>query len=515
MNGGFSYWPRGKMLGGSSAMNSMLYVRGNERDFNDWRLAGNPTWSWDEVMPFFKKSERNLRSSSEINAKFHGFDGLLDIAAFTSNPGDEEIKRLLRDCFAELGFDELDDINADRFLGYVRSQGTVSHGMRNSAAKAFLSRKVVGERKNLHVIKMAHVTKIIIDEMTPKRATGVEFVLQNGSKTKLTATAKKEVILSAGALNSPQLLLLSGIGPAKDLTRFHIPVALDVPGVGKNLQDHIMVPYVVSFHRSTAHVTTLSELSNTYYEYLFKRVGTLSNLGSTDFTVFVSTVDDPKYPDIQLLNFLFDKQATATVNLVLRNFNYNQEIIDSIVAANREAQTLMIFIVLLNPKSRGSIELRSSDPFDAPKIFSNYLQEQADVDTMVRALKMLNRFPTTKTFADHEGDTVRVNVTGCEHLRDKNSNAYWECYARHMSLTLYHPVGTVKMGTQRDTEAVVDATLQVRGVAGLRVVDASIMPTIVSANTNAAVIMIGEKAADFITKQWTPLETAETLKDEL
>lgn len=496
-------------------MNAMLYIRGNERDFNNWQAAGNPTWGWDDVVPFFKKSERNLRSPSKIDAKFHGFDGLLNIDAYASNAGDENTKRLLRDCFIELGYNEVDDINADQFLGFVRSQGTLSQGMRNSAAKAFLGRNIVGGRTNLHVIKMAHVTKVIVDEVTPKRATGVEFVIQNGSGTKLTAKARKEVIVSAGALNSPQILMLSGIGPAKDLAQHHIPIALDAPGVGKNLQDHLIVPYVVSFHKSTAHVATMNELSEAYYHYLLNRGEFLASLGSTDYIGFISTVNDPQYPDIQFMNFMFEKQTTATVVRVLSNFNYNQDIIDSIVAANREAQVLLIFVVLLNPKSRGSIELRGSNPLEPPKIFSHVFEEQSDVDTVVRAIRILDRLPATKTFKEHEGEVVRVNITGCAHLHSEQSDAYWQCYARHMASTLYHPVGTVKMGPPSDAEAVVDATLKVRGIDGLRVADASIMPTIVSANTNAAAIMIGEKAADFIATHWTPFESIETLKDEL
>lgn len=514
MNGNRSSWPRGKMLGGSSAMNAMLYIRGNERDYNNWHAAGNPTWGWDDVMPFFKKSERNLRSRSKIDATYHGFDGLLNVDAYPSDAGNDRIKRMLRDCFAELGYNEIDDINADRFLGFVRSQGTISQGMRNSVAKAFLSRNIVGDRKNLHIIKMAHVTKVIFDQVTSKRATGVEFIIENGTKKKLTAKARKEVILSAGAINSPQLLLLSGIGRAEDLEQHHISVALDAPGVGKNLQDHIIVPYVVSFHKSSAHVTTLNELSETYYQYLLNRVGTLSNLGSTDYTGFISTVNDPLYPDIQFMNFMFEKQTAATVVRVLQNFNYNQDIIDSIVAANQKAQTLLIFIILLNPKSRGSIELRSTDPFDAPKIFSNYFREQTDVDKVMEALRILNRLPATKAFNDHEGELVRVNITGCAHLVSTERDAYWQCYVRHMASTLYHPVGTVKMGTLNDIEAVVDAQLKVKGIDGLRVADASIMPTIVSANTNAAAIMIGEKAADFIAEHWRTTDTT-TNKDEL
>lgn len=500
------------MLGGSSAMNAMLYIRGNERDFNNWHATGNPTWSWDEIIPFFKKSEKNLRSPSEIDGKFHGFDGLLKIAAYANNEGDERIKLLLRDCFAELGYGEVDDINANQFLGFVRSQGTLSHGMRNSAAKAFLSRHVVGDRENLHIIKMAHVTKVIIDEAN--RATGVEFVTENGSKTVMTANARKEVILSAGAIGSPHILMHSGIGPAEILARQNIPIVLNAPGVGRNLQDHVVIPYIVSFHKSTAHVTTLSELSETYYQYLFKRAGTLSNLGSTDYTGFISTVNDPHFPDIQFMNFMFEKQATATVDRVLRNFNYNRDIIASVIAANRNAQTLLIFVVLLNPISRGYIDLRSSDPFDAPKIFSNYFQEQIDVDRVVHAIQILNRLSATKTFNDHEGELVHVNITGCAHLFHEKSDTYWQCYTRHMASTLYHPVGTVAMGVDLE-EFVVDATLKVKNIAGLRVADASIMPSIVSANTNAAAIMIGEKAANFIATHWTTIETHETLKDEL
>lgn len=493
-------------------MNAMLYIRGNERDFDKWHAAGNPTWSWDEVIPFFKKSEKNLRSPSEIDEKFHGFDGLLKIAAYANTEGDEKIRLLLRDGLAELGYSEVDDINADQFLGFVRSQGTLSHGMRNSAAKAFLSRHVVGDRKNLHIIKMAHVAKVTMDEA--KRATGVEFVMENGSETMMTARARKEVILSAGAIGTPHILMNSGIGPAEILARQHIPIVLNAPGVGRNLQDHVIVPYIVSIFKTTAHVTTLSELSDTYYQYLFKRAGTLSNLGSTDYTGFISTVNDPRYPDIQFMNFMFEKQATATVDRVLRNFNYNQDIIDSIVAANRNAQTLLIFIVLLNPKSRGYIDLRSSDPFDAPKIFTNYFQEQIDVDRVVHAIQILNRLTTTKAFNDSEGELVHVNVTGCAHLVREKTDTYWQCYARYMASTLYHPVGTVAMGVDLE-EFVVDATLKVKNIAGLRVADASIMPSIVSANTNAAAIMIGEKAADFIATHWTTIETHETLKDEL
>lgn len=490
-----TYWPRGKMLGGSSAMNALLYVRGNKRDYDRWQMAGNPTWGWNDVLPFFKKSEKNHLKS--LNKNFHGYAGLQHINAYTKFTGDERMKELLMKCFNELGFKEINDINADTFLGFVKSQGTLDNGARHSAAKAFLHRNLIGDRKNLHIIKLAHVTKLIFDKDT-RTVTGVEFK-RDHHPTNILARARKEVILSAGTINTPQILLHSGIGSADQMKQNEIPLILNLPGVGENLQDHMIVPYILSFHKSSAQPLTIRDLSEAYYQFAINRNGTLTNLGSTDYLGFISTVNDTNYPDIQLLNFMFSKQLTAPLTNLLQLFNYKEKIIDSIVAANTEAETLLIFVALLNPKSRGKIELRNADPFSAPRIFTNYLQEQADIDTVLRALNILRKLPTTNAFKRYEGDVVRVNIEGCDQIKF-DSNDYWECYVRHLSITLYHPVGTAKMG--RDKDAVVDATLKVRGINGLRVADASIMPNIVSANTHAATMMIGEKAADFINQKW-------------
>lgn len=500
LNGG-TFWPRGKVLGGSGAMNAMLYARGTDRDFDEWKSAGNPSWGWDDVLPYFVKSEKNNKSS-----EFHGTDGLLSIENYESSEVDIKMKDFIAESFAELGFAEIDDINSNEFLGFTHAQGTLESGSRHSTAKAFLNREITGQRQNLHVIKFAHVTKVNFDGL--KRVSSVEFV-RNEEDVQLSVRVKEEVILSAGAVNTPQILMLSGIGPDEDLKKLGIEAIEALNGVGGNLQDHLITPYILAFHKSSAAAASFAEIASEYFSYLTKRKGIFSNLGSTDLMAFMSTVNDPRYPDVQFLNFMFAKGSAATLHHLLNIFNYKQEIIDSIVSSNNEADVLMIFTVLLNPKSRGTIKLRSADPFDSPKIFANYLQEPEDVQTVSRAMKTLRKMPTTGTFKRHEGEVVRAKLSKCDGFAQE-SNEYWDCYIRSMSITLYHPVGTAKMGPSSDASAVVDDQLKVKGVVGLRVADASVMPNIVSANTNAAVIMIGERAADFIKQ-----ERGNAGKDEL
>lgn len=500
-------WPRGKMLGGSSALNAMLYVRGNDKDFNDWSLD---SWSWHDVLPFFKKSERNL-SPEKLDAKYHGFDGLMNIENYSSFPVDEQMKQLISDCFSELGFPKLEDLNGDKYIGFGRAQGNLNRGHRQSTASAFLNPKLIGERKNLHIVKLAHVTRVTFDERT-NAVDSVEFVRTDRS-IKMTAKVRKEVILSAGTINTPQILMVSGIGQSKMLKKFGIKIVKDASGVGQNLQDHLIVPFFLSFHKSTAKSPSILDLPNDYFEFLTKQNGIFSNLGSTDFMGFVNTLNDSNYPDVQFLNFMFVKQSTAVLSHLLNLFNYKQEISHSILTANNEADILIIFTVLLNPKSVGSIELNDGNPFAAPKIQPNYLQNDADIATILRAIKILHRLPSTKTFNRHEGEIVNIDLPTCDKL-NKTTDKYWQCYIHQMALTLYHPVGTAKMGSDDDASAVVDSKLCVRGVRGLRVADASIMPQIVSANTNAATIMIGERAADFIVKFHQPQTNENHFKDE-
>lgn len=508
LNNRMAYWPRGKMIGGSSAMNAMLYVRGNQRDFdNYWQKAGGSSWKWSSVLKYFKKSEKN--SSPNVDKTYHGVDGLLSVDAYPSTVADDYSKELIGGLFKELGFPTLKDINADAHIGFGYAQGNLLNGRRHSAGSAFLRSSIVEKRSNLHVIKLAHVTRLNVDKS--KKVTGLEFIRTPEMKT-IKVNARKEVILSAGAINTPQILMLSGIGPKSILKNEKIPIVKVLEGVGKNLQDHIIVPYIVSFHKSTAPTPSLQMLANEYLQYMLGSSGMFSNLGSTDYLGFFSTTNSDKYPDIEILNFLFRKQTTDTVKMLLNLFNYNENVINSVVAANEEADVLMIFVGLLQPKSKGFITLNGKEPHNAPKIHANYLEEIDDVDTLVRGMKTVHNVSTTKIFKEHEGEIVRVKLNECDKL-EYASDDYWSCYVRHLTITLYHPTSTAKMGPTADSEAVVDSELNVHGIQGLRVADASIMPKVLSANTHAGTVMIGEQVSDFIKNKWAM--SAKDIKNEL
>lgn len=354
----------------------------------------------------------------------------------------------------ELGYKQVTDVNGDEYLGFVIGQNTIDHGTRCSAARAFLI--PAKNRPNLHVIKQAHVTKIEFN--ADKSIAGVRFAINE--ETELYARTRKEVILSAGAIGSPQILMNSGIGPEEHLKQMKIDVLRNA-AVGQNLQDHLLVPYIVRFNKPVDHEYSMELNMKDLYEFAVNRSGLFSNVGISLLMGFISTINDPKYPDIQY-HYFFIRQNDPFVRLVFELFGYRQEIVESVVEASKTGAIGIIISVLLNPKSVGKIELQSTNPFDAPKI-------------------------------------------GCEDTV-YDSDDYWKCYAIQMASTLYHPTGTVKMGPDSDHDAVVDSTLQVKGVKGLRVVDASIMPKVISGNTNAPTIMIGEKASDFIKKKWMKSE---------
>uniref|UniRef100_A0A182MEM3 Glucose-methanol-choline oxidoreductase N-terminal domain-containing protein n=1 Tax=Anopheles culicifacies TaxID=139723 RepID=A0A182MEM3_9DIPT len=492
-----SFWPRGRTLGGCGAINAMLYVRGNSRDYDDWAELGNPNWGWSDVLPYFKKSEDNhdpelLRRDG---GKYHASGGYLKVGNF---PVNHPLSEVMLQAFNDAGFESNADINGERQVGFGRAQGTIVNGTRCSPAKAFLV--PVKDRPNLHVIKHAVVVTVERDPST-ERFKYVNFMIDN--KVLKVAHARKEIILAAGAINTPHILQRSGIGPSALLNKVNIPLVADLP-VGENLQDHLFVPLLFKLHKSTAENYNIQqELAKNLFQYITTRSGPMAGHGVTSVIGFINTLDaSSPFADIEYHFFQFEKGSGKSV-LFCDKVGYNQEISQSMLEAATEADVVMAIVVLLNPKSKGRVTLATEDfsEFNPPRIESGYLEEKEDVATVLRGIRYINKIVDTPTFREHEGELHRLKLSECDQLT-YNSDDYWECYSRHMTLTLYHPVGTAKMGPDSDKDAVVDARLRVKGTQGLRVVDGSIMPKIVSGNTNAPIMMIGEKASDMIKADW-------------
>lgn len=487
------------MLGGTHSMNGAVYLRGNKNDFDEWNQLGNPNWDWDNVLEYFKRSEINANRSfvNYQNGKWHSASGKMSIDHYNQP---EEIRNVFIEAAEEFGYNFIDDLSADKKLGYANTQGTLKDGQRHSTAKAFLvSAK---ERENLHLIKYAHVTKIQID--SSNTVVGLEFVYKGNHK--FTAKAKKEFILSAGAVSTPQLLMLSGIGPKDHLKKMGIEVKKDL-AVGKNLQDHLIVPIVFQFDKMKAEPESPLQVLDDLYNYAIHRKGPLNGIGTINLVGMINTVNHSGYPDIELQHFNQKRQSTGLKTL-LYAMDYEKSVIEPLLKANEDGETNMVYVELLRPKSTGEILLRTTDPYDAPKILANYLERDEDIQTLLRGIRYQMNFINSTAFKKRDGQLIRIPFNDC----DKNkydSDEYWICYMSHMATTVYHPVGTAKMGPNSDKNAVVDSELKVKGIQGLRIVDASIFPTQVSSNPNGAVIMVGEKGADLVRLEWLKKEKQE------
>ncbi|XP_043597207.1 glucose dehydrogenase [FAD, quinone]-like [Bombus pyrosoma] len=492
MEGGQCNWPRGKVIGGTSMLNYMLYIRGNKKDYDMWEQLGNTGWSYDDVLQYFKKSEDN-QNPVYAQTPYHSTGGYLTVQ---EAPWHTPLTTAFIQAGLEMGYENR-DINGERHTGFMFAQGTIRHGSRCSTAKAFL--RPIRTRKNLHVAMEAHVTKILIDPSS-KEAYGVEFV--RDGKT-LRVTAKKEVIVSAGSINSPQLLMLSGIGPKEQLLKHGIPVIQDLR-VGHNLQDHVGVGGL-SFLVNEEITLVESRIYNIQdmLGYTIFGDGPLTLLGGVEGIAFINSKfmnSSDDFPDIELL-FL----AGAACSDGGRNFwkihGLTNNFYDAVFSEINNKHLWTLLPMLLRPKSKGFIALRSSNPFDYPLIYPNYFEQPEDMATLVEAAKFAFEMSKTSAFRRYGSEMNPKPFPACKNI-SMYTDPYWECMIREYSMTIYHPTSTCKMGPNSDPEAVVDPRLRVYGVDRLRVIDASIMPNIVSGNTNAPVIMISEKGSDMIKEEW-------------
>jgi choline dehydrogenase len=460
MNGREVYWPRGRTLGGSSAINGLIYIRGQREDYDHWAALGNPGWSFPDVLPYFRKLEHNVRGASE----YHGADGPLWASDITvPHP---LVEALIGSANA-LGIARNDDFNGPTQEGVGYYQLTTRNGLRCSTAVAYL--RPARSRRNLDVRTNAQATRVLFDGT---RATGVQY--RRGDRDTRVA-ARREVLLAAGALQSPQLLELSGVGQPRVLQQFGIPVVHALPGVGENLQDHLQARAI---YRCSEPVTTNDALRTWHgklrmgLDFLLRRGGPMA-VGINQGGLFARAMPQSTRPDVQ--------------------FHFGTLSSDMAGSPVHEFSGFTMSVCQLRPTSRGYVHLKSPDPLAAPAMQPNYLATQDDRATLLAGIRLARTLAGTAPLSRYVVDEYRPG-------KDVVADADLLEFAKDTSGTIFHPSGTTKMGPASDPEAVVDAELRVHGMAGLRVIDCGVMPTLVSGNTNAPVVMIAEKASDAILR---------------
>ncbi|KAG8222605.1 hypothetical protein J437_LFUL002598, partial [Ladona fulva] len=471
-------WPRGKVLGGSSVLNYMLYVRGNKNDYRQWEEAGNTGWGESDVLYYFKKSEDN-RNPYVARTPYHSTGGYLTIQ---EAPWHTPLAAAFVQGGSELGYD-IRDINGEKQTGFMIAQGTIRRGSRCSTAKAFL--RPARLRKNLHIAMHAHVTRVLIDPVH-KRAYGVEF-LREGKVT--VVRARKEVILSGGAVASPHILMLSGVGPKAHLQSHGIPVVADLK-VGQNLQDHVgLGGFTFMVNEPVSLVQSRYENVPAVLKYAMFGDGPLTVMGGVEGLAFVNTKyanTSIDFPDIEF-HFISGSTSSDGGRQIRKAHGITDEMYESVYRPIDNKDAWSVIPVLLRPRSKGEILLRSKNPYDYPLIYPNYFSDPFDLATLVEGVKIVIALSQTKAFRRYGSKMHTVPFPGCRHI-EMYTDEYWACMIKHYSVTIYHPIGTCKMGPYWDPDAVVDPRLKVYGIQGLRVIDASAIPNQVSGNTNAPII---------------------------
>ncbi|PSN36931.1 Glucose dehydrogenase [FAD, quinone] [Blattella germanica] len=474
-------YSRAKMLGGCSSHNMMNYNRGNKRNFDYWAQLGNEGWGYQDVLPYFKKSEDNRDPDIAKDTEHHGLGGYLTVERF---PYMDKNAEIICEALKEYGFPFVDS-NGKRQDGYSLVQTTSRDGVRMSTSRAFLE-PIRHKRKNLHIITKATVNKIIIDSEY-KKAIGVQFLLQGEVKEVFVT---KEVIVSAGVINSPKLLQLSGIGPVEFLKPLKIPIVQDLK-VGYNLDDHFLPQHfvVLKLEKTSTLPKTLDEILADMNKYQKHKNGSFSGL--VEVTVFThSKLAQNGIPD---LNFMFCVLYVQEAGSCCQP----KKLTVPIPYYNRVG----IWPQLGMARSRGTVKINSTDPFSPPKINHNALKDPADLEILIQGLMLAMKMSEAKAFARMGMVVDKTPVARCASI-PYGTEQYWRCALKGNVRPSVHGVGTCRMGPSGDPLAVVDPKLRVHGITGLRVIDASVMPSNVNGNTNAATIMIAEKGADIVKKDW-------------
>lgn len=473
----------GKTLGGTSAINGMAYLRGNPNDYNEWERNGNFGWSWSNVKKYFLKAE----NMTEYNYQdVYGTKGPIKLinSAFRG-----VMRDVLVNSSQELGY------NLNKYephVGYFDGFMNIFKGERVSTSDGYISKEQ--PRPNLLIAYNSTVYKVLFDDTN--KAYGVSV---NVGGRLLTLKAKKEVILSAGTVGSAHILLNSGVGPAKHLKSLGIKVNANLP-VGKNLQDHFLA--VASTIKVKPSVAAGPPGENAVYDYFWNRRGPLSNNNAYSFVGFLKMNSSTSLPyDIEIMHFFHGLNNTPIFGRYMNNTDYIKEVSDFLMNAIKTHFTLNIVPSLLKPKSRGEVLLQSNNPAVPPKIYANHLKEPEDLDILIKATNYVMNVTKTASFSDYLVEVLNVPIPGCKNTTFP-SDQYWGCAIRNLGYSSGDLCGTCKMGPRVDKSSVVSPTLIVHGLKNIRVIDASVMPTIVSANTMAATIMIAEKGADMIKKTY-------------
>ncbi|CAH1402165.1 unnamed protein product [Nezara viridula] len=486
---GVCHWPNGNGVGGGSILNGMLYTRGHPSDYDEWAYEGNIGWSYKDVLPYFLKVE-NMSIPSLAESEYHSTKGPVHLQySFLTQIG----KRFI-EAGQQLGYDVIDYNNPNTMVGFSQAQTTMKGNRRHSAVSAYLL--PLKSRPNVHILKNAYVTKVHTSRRT-KRVIGVRFVKNN---VKRMALSRKEVILSAGAFGSPKILMLSGIGPAKHLHEMRIPNIVNLP-VGEKLQEHLSTATVTFLINTTDSATLPKQIAtfeSEFSQWLDGANNTLAN-NLAEAVGYIKTKYASHKADIELFSIPQSIGGDGGV-FWKRTRNISEEVYNKTWEPIFFAEGFNIFPMMMYPRSRGTVKLRSSDPNDPVVIDNNFLSDTFDVKVTIEGIRAAQELATTKAFQEIGATLYKNPVYGCES-HEFDSDEYWDCAIRTVPIQLHHQSGTCRMGLC-PSKSVVDHRLRVHGLKGLRVADASIMPKLNGVHTMAACYMIGEKAADMIKEDW-------------